>query len=267
MDETKTNVGVLDKAVAILRVFVQGEVSLSPQEIAVRSGLPLPTVYRLAQALSEHGMLEKDENRFRLGLILMHLGALVAEQIDIRRQALPHLRWLNEQTQENAELHVRKGDVRIVVEMVRSSQSLRPFADIGTPIPLHLGAAGKVLLAWLPAAESRALASHSATHFPSEQTFDEQKLQEQLQHIRSEGWAFSEGERAPGVAALAAPIFDLTGTVVGAITLTAPALRLSPQRRQQLIPLVYEAAVRLSSELGFSGKYSSKVATSVKKGS
>src|SRR5581483_2570110 len=101
----ETKVGVLDKAMAILLAFLAGNIALSPQEIAARTDMPLPTVYRLAQALCEHGMLMKDGVRFRLGMTLLRLGTVVAEGIDVRQQVQSNLRWLNVQTEENAELH------------------------------------------------------------------------------------------------------------------------------------------------------------------
>ena len=234
-DERKTDVGVLDRIVAILHTFTQGSTLLSPQDISKSTRLPLPTVYRLCQAMSEQGLLEKDGQHFRLGITLLHLGALVAEGIDLRGQTLPHLRWLNEQTGENAELHVRHGEARIVLETVRSAHSLRPFASIGAPLPLHLGAAGKVLLAWLPPSERERLIDRGMTSFASSQTFDR------------------DAERASGVAAIAAPLFDAQKRVVGAIALTAPSIRLSAKQRQLFIPLVCEAAYRTSTDLGYTG--------------
>ena len=246
-----TKVGVLDKAMAILRTFPHGDVALFPLEIAARTDLPLSTVYRLTQALAEHGMLEKDGQRFRLGIALLHLGMLVAEGIDLRRTVMPHLRWLCEQTGENAELHIRHNDARIAVEAARSSQNLRPIVDIGAPLPLHAGAAGKVLLAWLPPAEQDALAAASARRHASLEPYDQQQLREHLRQVRREGWAASDSERAPGVAAIAAPIFDVTGSVAGAITLTAPSIRLTAKHRQIYIPLIIEAAARASADLGY----------------
>ena len=250
-DERKTDVGVLDKIMAILHTFTLESTTLSPQDISKRTRLPLPTVYRLCQAMSEQGMLEKEGQHFRLGITLMHLGALVAEGIDLRGQTLPHLRWLNKQTGENAELHVRHGDVRIVLETVRSSHSLRPFAAIGAPLPLHLGAAGKVLIAWLPASERDALIAISVTRFSGPQTIDKAAFIKHLEQIQQDGWATSDAERASGVAAIAAPLFDVQGRSVGAIALTAPSIRLSAKQRQLFIPLVCEAARSASTDLGY----------------
>jgi DNA-binding IclR family transcriptional regulator len=254
MDEPKArepNVGVLDKAMAILLIFPRGDLALSPLEIAERTKLPLPTVYRLAQALSAHGLLMKDGQRFRLGMTLARLGMLALEGLDVRRQALRHLKWLTEQTGENAELHLRHAETRIVIEAVSSPHNLRPFAEVGAPLPLHQGAAGKVLLAWLAPAERDALAAASAKRSGGDQPLDLQRFSAELERTRAAGWAASEGERVPGVSALAAPIFAADGQVAGALTLVAPSARLGEVQRARYIPLVREAARRASYDLGY----------------
>jgi DNA-binding IclR family transcriptional regulator len=250
--ERETRVGVLNKAMAILRAFPRGDSLLSPQEIAARTGLPLPTVYRLAQALSEHGLLMKEGSCFRLGLTLLRLGLLVAEAIDVRRQAIPHLKWLNEQTGENAELHIRQHETRIVIEVVRSPHNLRPFAEIGAPLPLHRGAAGKVLLAWLLPDQQQALIRAGGARFePEGRVLDERALLQELEQTRARGWAVSDGERVPGVAGIAAPVFDASGQIVAALTLVAPSVRLGQEQRTRYIPLVCEAARRTSHDMGY----------------
>ncbi len=250
----ETKVGVLDKAMAILLAFPRGDLALSPSEIAARTGFPLPTIYRLAQALCEHGLLMKEGPRFRLGMTLARLGMLAVEGIDVRRQARRHLQWLNEQTGENAELHLRHEETRVVIEVVSSPHNLRPFAAVGAPLPLHRGAAGKVLLAWLAPAEREALTVESAARFGSDQSFDLEGFTAELRRVRAAGWAMSAGERIPGVAAIAAPIFAADGQVAGALTLVAPAARLEEAQRSHYTPLVCEAARRASRDLGYGGE-------------
>ncbi|HEY7347274.1 MAG TPA: IclR family transcriptional regulator [Ktedonobacterales bacterium] len=250
----ETKVGVLDKAVAILLAFPRGDLTLSPLEIAARTALPLPTVYRLAQALCDHGLLMKDGQRFCLGMTLARLGMLALEGSDVRRQALRHLKWLNEQTGENAELHLRHEDTRLVIEVVSSPHNLRPFAEVGTPLPLHRGAAGKVLLAWLSPPERDALAAASAARFGNTRPFDLQQFAAELERVRSAGWATSEGERIAGVAAIAAPIFAADGQAAGAVALVAPSARLEEAQRARYTPFVCETARRTSYDLGFAGR-------------
>ncbi len=246
-----TKVGVLDKAMRILDAFSAGDVALTPQQIAKQTSMSLPTVYRLAQVLSEHGWLMKEGQKFRLGMALLRMGAMVAEGIDVRSRALPHLRWLKEQTDENAELHIRINESRVALEVVLSPHNLRHFVEIGTPLPLHIGAGGKALLAWLPEREQSELIAASAAHFSNYPLADLQALQQNLAHIREVGWAMSEGERAADVAAIAAPIFDVNKQVVGAMVLAAPLVRLGAKERAEYVPLVCEAARRVSLDMGY----------------
>lgn len=247
----ETGVGVLDKAMAILRACASSDEGLAPREASERTGLPLPTTYRLLAALAEHGMLERDGVRYRLGIELLHLGARVAEGFDLRRQVLPHLKWLNETTGENAELYVRRQECRVPIEILHSSKGLRPVMQLGAAMPLHQGAAGRVLVAWLPDAERDGLIEASARRFSGGEPYDARNLRERLGRARLEGWAVSEGERLSGAASIAAPIFDAGGTVAGAIGLSAPALRLTSEQRRVFAPLVREAARRASSALGY----------------
>jgi len=245
-----TKVGVLDKAMSILQAFPGGDVALSPVQLAKHTKMPLPTVYRLAQSLCEHGVLMKEGQNFRLGMTLLRLGAMVAEGIDLRAQALPHLRWLNVQTDENAELQIYYKEARVAIEVVRSPHNVRPFVDIGVPLPLHLGAGGKILLAWLPDKEQSALIAKSIARF-KRPVRDVQALKNTLAKIRAVGWVSSEGERTANVSAIAAPIFDVNSHVIGAMVLAAPTVRLGAKERAKYIPLVCGAARRTSLDMGY----------------
>jgi DNA-binding IclR family transcriptional regulator len=276
MELRDTKVGVLDKAMAILRVFKQGDVALSPGEIATRTALPLPTVYRLAQAMSEHGLLMKDGQRFRLGLTLLHLGSLVSEGIDVRAAALPQLRWLRERTGENVELQICHEGMRVTIDFVAGSHDLRPFSEVGTSFPLHVGAGGKILLAWLSIEQREKLLNVSLARFSGEQAanisdvstmygsshassissvftiFDREKYCAELDYVRAVGWAASDGERTQGVSALAAPIFNVSGQVSAAVVLAVPTMRLGTMERERFVPLVCAAGRYASHDLGYS---------------
>jgi DNA-binding IclR family transcriptional regulator len=247
----ETQVGVLDKAMAILQAFPHGNDALSPRDIAERTAISLPTVYRLARALEDHGLLKKEGERFKLGVALMHLGARAAQGIELRRAVMPHLEWLSERTGENAELHVRREEARIPIELAQSSHHLRPFVELGAPLPLHLGAAGKVLLAWLPEPEQASLATASAARFGAAEALDAEALRERLRKVRARGWAASDGERSHGVAAIAAPVFGAGGAVEGALLISAPSVRLPVKQRRKFVLLVREAAGRASRDVGY----------------
>lgn len=253
MELRDTKVGVLDKAMAILQAFQHGDVALSPMEIARRTKLSLPTVYRLAQAMSEHGLLMKDGQQFRLGLTLLRLGSLVSEGMDVRGVALSHLRWLKDRTGENVELQICHDGVRVTIEYVAGTHNLRPTVAIGTALPLHMGAGGKVLLAWQATEERDALIKMSRERFnDDDQSFDRQAFYAQLDYIRAVGWAASEGERVSDVSGIAAPIFNIAGQVSAAVVLAVPTIRFGTLEKERYVPLVCAAARYASHDLGYS---------------
>jgi DNA-binding IclR family transcriptional regulator len=246
-----SDVGVLDKVMAVLSTFPDGSTSLQPPAVADRLDLSPATVYRLMKAMAEHGLLDQDDRGYRLGVTLLHLGARVSDALDVRRAAHPHLEWLRDTTGENAELHRRHGITRVPIDVVHSANNLRPLGQVGVPLPLSGGASAKVLLAWLPAEEQLALATASHEHWGSAADFDADAFVRELDRTRELGHAVSDGERETGVAAVAAPVHDHTGAVVAAIVVAGPSFRL--MRSEDLATAVdaaTEAAARTSASLG-----------------
>jgi len=247
-----SDVGVLDKVMAVLHAFPDGSTRLGPPEVADRLGMSQPTVYRLMKAMTEHGLLERDAAGYRLGVQLLHLGARVAEGLDVKHAAHAHLVWLRDETRENAELHLRHGRTRVPVDVVASRLNLRPMGQVGIPFPIHLGASSKVLLAWLEADEARALSEASAAADPDEHPFDPVAFGHELGETRRRGWAVSDGEREVGVASYAAPVRDRFGVVVAAMVVAGPTTRLMREdRTDHVVRALNEAADRVSGDLGF----------------
>ncbi|MGH3355927.1 MAG: IclR family transcriptional regulator [Nocardioidaceae bacterium] len=247
-----SDVGVLDKVMAILQSYPDGVARLDPRAVAARLGMSAPTAYRLMKGMAEHGLLEQDAQGYRLGVTLLHLGSRVADGLEVRHVARPHLEWLRDRTQENAELHLRHGSSRVPVEVVPSRLNLRTMGQVGVPFPLHVGASAKVLLAWLEADEGEALARTSHAHQGEERReFDASRLSRDLARVRRQGWAFTDGEREVGVASVAAPVRDRFGSVVAAVVLAGPSSRLAKKPAfRQAVDLTTEAGARVSKGLG-----------------
>lgn len=247
----ETGVGVLDKSMAILEAFTPDERALSPQEIARRVQLPLPTVYRLVHAMAQHGLLDREGSAYQLGHALMYFGGRVADKIDLRRQARPFLAELNELCGENVHLAVRRDEIRVIVEVIASPKNVRPFAQVGDPLPLSVGASSMVLLAGLPDEEAVSLAALSAARFGLEEVFDRAELLREIAAARDDRSAVSVGTRNPDVSAIAAPVFGPDGSILAAISVVAPSVRLGAEKQQELLPAVVEAARKTSATLGY----------------
>ncbi|WP_431281160.1 IclR family transcriptional regulator [Humitalea sp. 24SJ18S-53] len=236
---------------AILACFEHGPTTRLPQDVSAELGLPLPTVYRLMQAMSDHGLLALEGRQFRLGFRLASLGHRALEGLDIRAVARPHLAALGERTGETAHLSIRQGAVRVLIEQVSSNRNVRPFALIGEPLPLGVGAAGLVLLAWMPIEEAIGLMRQSLTVLGLRTEHTPERLAPRLELLRKQGFAVSRGERQADVTALAAPVWDATGAVVAVVSLVVPTVRMDPARVDETTRYVVQAAIAISKELGF----------------
>src|SRR4249919_1577709 len=147
MATVRTQVGVLDRCVAILRAVEAGHRSFAA--IAAATSLTRPTAHRLLRSLEQHGLvLQADRVGYVLGPGLLGLAAAARADLPLRELARPALERLATATGESAQLYVRDRDRRICVDTVDSEQELRTIVDVGATLPLTKGSAGKVLLAW-----------------------------------------------------------------------------------------------------------------------
>jgi DNA-binding IclR family transcriptional regulator len=209
----RSSVGVLDKAVVVLGCLRDGPASLA--ELVERSGLSRATAYRLAVALEVHGLVARDDaGRFGLGPHLYELAA--AGRVDpLLLAADGVLERLSASTHESAQLYRRVGDVRRCVAAAERASGLRDTVPVGADLPMTAGSAAQVLLAWEPAADAARLAAGSKFSPAT------------LAAVRRRGWAASVGEREAGVASVSAPVFDATGAVVAAVSVSGPIDRLT----------------------------------------
>ena len=208
--DTVTGVGVLDKAIDILRAVAERPAGLGALQAA--TGLPRATAHRLAVALEAHGLLRRDdEGRFDLGPGLAALGRIADERFPIVELARDVLTRLRDDTGESVQLFVREGVQRRCVLSLPSPHALRWIVPDGALLPLELGSAGRVLSG----------------------------------EVGPDGWVASVEEREPGVASVSAPVRAGDATVVAAVSISGPVERLSRRPGERFGILVAAAAARI----------------------
>lgn len=215
-----SNVRAVDRALALLLAFEDGDAALPLAEIARRTGLHLTTALRLLGTLEHHGFVQRlPGGGYALGAQLLMLGERFRRSLRLEDQVMPALDRLRAESQESAAFFVREGAQRRCLFRQESPQPVRTVARVGEVAPLGIGAYGRALMA---------LDDHPRPRLP----------------------IVSQGERLPEVVAIAAPVLDARGAVAGAIGLTMPRYRFGAASEALCIALVMREAVALTRALG-----------------
>lgn len=226
-----SGIGVLDKAVGVLLAIAESPCGLA--ELCERTGLPRATAHRLATGLEIHRLLGRDgDGRWRIGPAITELATHADDPLQATAAVvLPRLREI---TGESVQLYRRDGTTRICVAALEPAAGLRDTVPVGTRLPMTAGSGAKVLLAHADATTQRAVLAQAK--------FTERALAE----VRRRGWAQSVAEREPGVASVSAPIHDIRGTVIAAISVSGPIDRMGRQPGSRWAAALIEAANALT---------------------
>jgi DNA-binding IclR family transcriptional regulator len=247
------NITALQRGLELLKLFASAEGGLSAKKVGLLSGLPVSTVHRFLANLESSQFLKSDSaGIFHLGLSCITLGQAAHAQMDIRRISFPFLQELNQRTRETVHLTMRQGLTAVYVEKLDSPEPLRIHSRIGSSVPLHCTAVGKVLLAHLLEPELEKIIRQLELRRFTENTVGSiQELQTQLVRVRRDGFACDLEEHEPHIRCVAAPIWDHTGQVNASLSVTGPLVRMPTTRIRQIAPLIREIGIRISHELGY----------------
>lgn len=238
------------RAVRLLDSLADADAPLTVAELAARLRLARPTVHRLVATLVDEGVLERKGAGYVLSPAVVRWAGAYLSRDAVVSAAEPFLRGLRDATGETAYLFVRRGYERVCVAKSDSPHSLRRFIEVGMSLPLHAGSAGKVLLAWLPEDDVKALFARGLPALTSRTLVDPAALSAELARVRKEGVAVSLAEREEGLASISAPVFGRDDRVLAAIGISGPLSRFSPERVGEWCQAVRQAALELGERVG-----------------
>jgi len=226
---------VLEKASELIDCLGQAGEPVTLGYVRSALGMPKSSTHRLLGELAALGIVRRTDNgRYSLGPRLLYWGEAAADTFDLRAVAEGPMRHLRDELGESVHLYVREHDTRICIVAVEGRHELRPFIQLGRPLPLRVGAAGKLLLAFADADVQRAELRRALADGPNLPNAPGPHLGEQLDQIRADRWATSVGEREQGVSAVATAIVDARDRVVAALSISAPTTRLGPDRFEEM---------------------------------
>lgn len=222
-----------------------GEVALT--QLAERSSLPLPTIHRIMRTLVNGGYVrQQPSRRYALGPRLIRLGETAGRTLGA--WATPYLAGLTDAVGETSSLAVLDGDQVVYVAQVPSQHSMRICTEVGNRVDAHSTAAGKAVLADLPAADVDQLLARAGMRRRTERTIVQPEgFHRELAVIRSLGYAEDDGEQEVGVRSVAVTVPGAPAAT--AIAISGPESRMSRMSLADVVPLMRRVAASLAKEL------------------
>ena len=253
----KEQVSSILRALQILECFMDSRTEWTLKALVEQLGLPTTTVFRQVSTLAERGYLEQDPVRksYRPGPRLLLLPSAILGQSDLRRTARPELERLSDTLQETINLSMLLERDIFYLDKVETHRSIVCNTQVGSRAPAYATSAGKAILAcqsddyideycrWMEQA-ARPLTANTIT--------DPERLRRELAAARLHGYAMDDGEIEEGLICMAAPICDMNGRAVGAVSVSGPDYRMQADQ-EVMIREVRRTAQSISRLLGYRG--------------
>ncbi len=237
----------IERAFGLLETMADagGRVGLS--RLAEESGLPLPTIHRLARTLVDLGYLRQEASRqYVLGPRLIRLGEASSSMLSV--WARPHLQSLVDVLGESANLAMLDGDEIVYVAQAQSARSMRMFTEVGRRVLPHCTAVGKAILADLPRSQVGELLERTGMpRYTAATLTSVAEFEEVLDTVSERGYALDDGEQEEGVRCVAVSLPQAPSRL--GISVSGPATRMTDDLISRAIPLIRHAGQELTTAL------------------
>ncbi|MFH1060257.1 MAG: IclR family transcriptional regulator [Pseudomonadota bacterium] len=242
------------KTIKVLDAFSFERQQLTMAELARLTGMPRASLYRILNPLTEAGYLRLDpsDGRYGLGLRLFELGHIAQAGMSLAGVLPRHLDHLADRLPYTLIVGLLHEDRLVYIDKRESPEGLKVGSQVGRVRPPTYGLLGKVLLAFLPPAESAGLLAK----FPPElwegrADYSAAGIDRRLAEIRAQGYALAVDETAPGISGVGVPIFDRSAErAAAALAVLVPTVKFSPSEKQRCLELAQEFSREVSRQLG-----------------
>ena len=165
------------------------------------------------------------------------------EQNDISIILKPYLRKLKELTGETSNLTILDNNQIVYIAQEESNRLLKMFTKIGVSAPLHCTGAGKILLAYQPESkQEHIIDSIELTKYTNKTITDKDKLMEEIDIIKKQGYGLDDEEREIGVSCIGAPIFGVNNEIISCISISGPKSRFTKENKDRWIKMILDVS-------------------------
>lgn len=236
----------LSRGLTLIELLGRSDNGRGVTELSKELGVDKSSVTRMLNTLVAHEFVVKNPQtrRYQLGPKLPQLIEQANSSLPLKRQSMPFIRELVDQTGENAHVGIfSQGQVLVIADMESPAQ-LRVVSGEGRLIPSYCTALGKCLIAFGAYGLPKELVL-----FTPRTILSRGQLKLHLEQVRQRGYAFDDEEHELGVRCIAAPVFDQSGTAVASLGISGPTMRITLERVGDLAQVVMERAASLSAYL------------------
>lgn len=252
-EEKDTGSRSVRRALDIFELMLQRGEPITVAQIVSELSIPKSTAYELVRTLSEGDYLAPSGrgSGLFLGRKLFELGMAYRSHVDLLKDGSRIAEQLRDETGETVQLSVLDNGLMMVLLKEEGVRSLRIISRVGSRVPVNWAAAGRLLVSDMDDKALAALLTATICQSPTGRAItDVKKLIRQIRKFRKQGYATELNETNEHAGCVAAPIIDLSGHCIAALSVVAPEQRLVKSNRDYLIERVMNAAENLSRRLG-----------------
>jgi DNA-binding IclR family transcriptional regulator len=242
---------VLDKAIRILELLAQANHGVRLKDLISTASLNKSTALRILRALESHELAARDgSGAFVLGSRVLWWENCYRRNFELLAVVRPVLEKLRDLTGETVTFSILMGQQTVVIDQVVSRNVTSTRFELGLSAPLHAGASGRVILAYMNQGEQkRFLRSSHLRHLTEKTITSRVKLERELKQCRTKGFTVSRGERTPNTCSIAAPVLACIGQVAGVVSIIGPADRLRHTAIKSMAPILVSETQLLGQQI------------------
>lgn len=244
-------------ALRILETIAANPEPMGITQLARIVGTTKTTIHRHVRTLVAQGYLRQDteSERYKVGVRLYLLGQSVAESFDLVSVARPVMSKLRDKSRQAVTLSTVVREGILIVELLRAPSAIEIGTKPGSRFEFHATAQGKLALAFGDTELMKVTEKSGLNEWTDYTITDAKRLHVEVERCRKRGWAAAANETYVGVNALAAPIFDAEGRMVGCVALVGSVQFIPENPSKDQVTMVLSAGREISSLLGWRGGY------------
>lgn len=252
--EKSSGIKSVVKAARIINMLADAGQPLSLAAMSANLGISKSTLHGIISTLVDVKFMAQDQQtgRYRLGTRLFEIGSAISSQWNVRKIAYPIIQQIVAEIGETVHMAVLDDYEVLYINKQESTSSIRIVTDVGVKLPAHCTGLGKALLSGLSRLELQFMVKNKGLSKHTESTitnFDD--LWKEMKLIKSRGYAMDEQEFVEGLRCVAVPIFNHSGEIAAALSISGPVSRMRDEKIERGMECLLKAAAEISERMGY----------------